>query len=154
MIQLPQLVEEIQLVVAPAVMISSSALLLLGFQTKFSNLAGRFRALNHELRELKKIGQKEPWQAERQQSLVEQVAHLYSRVKHVKNAIILAYAAILSFILTSLLIFLSVKGAFMYTSLILATFLLGLVMEFASVLTLMIEVALAFKVLKIEARSN
>ena len=49
-----KIVEEIHLVLAPAVMISSSALLLLGFQTKFSNLASRFRTLNYELRELKK----------------------------------------------------------------------------------------------------
>ncbi len=152
--ELPHIVEEIQLVVAPAVMISSSALLLLGFQAKFSNLASRFRSLNHELRELRKVDRKESWQSERQQSLTEQVAHLYSRVTHVKNAIILAYAAILSFILTSVLIFLNMKGAFTHTSLTLATFLLGLVLEFGSVLTLMVEVALAFKVLKIEARSN
>lgn len=152
--ELPHIVEEIQLVVAPAVMISSSALLLLGFQTKFSNLASRFRSLNHELRELKKVDPKESWQSERQQSLVQQVAHLYSRVTHVKNAIILAYAAILSFILTSILIFLNMKGAIVYTSWTLGAFILGLLLEFGSVLTLMVEVALAFKVLRIEARSN
>jgi hypothetical protein len=39
---LDTIVLEIQNVLAPAVMISSSALLLMGFQAKFSNLANRF----------------------------------------------------------------------------------------------------------------
>ncbi len=148
------IVQDIQLVVAPAVMISSSALLLLGFQTKFSNLASRFRSLNHEMRELKKTPRNESWQLERYESLVIQVGHLYSRATHIKNAILFAYAAILSFILTSLLIFLNVKGAFTATSWTLGTFVAGLIFEFVSVSTLMVEVALAFKVIRIEARSQ
>jgi len=37
-----EIVQKIQYMIAPAVMVSSSALLLLGFNNKFSNLANRF----------------------------------------------------------------------------------------------------------------
>ena len=47
-----EIVQEIQYVLSPAVMVSSSALLLLGLQNKFSSLANRFRALNQEKRVL------------------------------------------------------------------------------------------------------
>ena len=147
------IVEEIHLVLAPAVMISSSALLLLGFQTKFSNLASRFRALNHELRELKKTLQRESWQEERFESLKRQVSHLFARATHVKNAILLTYGAILFFLLTSVLIFLNVHGAHAFFAWIQVCFVLGLILQFSAVFTLMIEVALAFKVIKIEAGS-
>ena len=151
--ELSRIVQEIQYVLAPAIMISSSALLLLGFQTKFSNLAGRFRSLNHELRELKKGSLKDPWQTERLASLTLQVKYLLSRATHVKNAVLLAYGAILSFLLTSLLIFLNGRGAAAFSSCILASFVTGLVLEFVAVFIVMIEVALAFKVVKIEAGS-
>lgn len=146
-------VQEIQFVLAPAVMISSSALLLLGFQTKFSNLASRFRTLNHELRELKKSPRQEDWQKERFESLGLQVNHLFQRATHVKNAILLTYGAILFFVLTSVLIFLDVHGVGSLFKWIQLSFVLGLLVEFSAVLTLMIEVALAFKVIKIEFRS-
>jgi hypothetical protein len=147
------IVEEIHLVLAPGVMISSSALLLLGFQTKFSNLASRFRALNQELRELKKNLRKESWQTERFESLTRQVSHLLARATHVKNAILLTYAAVLFFLMTSVLIFLNVHGAGAFSSWIQASFVLGLLLQFGAVLTLMIEAALAFKIIKIEAGS-
>ena len=145
------IVEEIHLVLAPAVMISSAALLLLGFQTKFSNLAGRFRSLNQELRELKKAAHKEPWQTERFDSLTRQVSHLFARATHVKNGILLTYGAILCFLSTSMLIFLNMRAAHDLSVWIQVSFVLGLLMEFAAALTLMIEVALAFKVIRIEA---
>jgi hypothetical protein len=151
--ELQEIVQEIQLIVAPAVMISSAALLLLGFQTKFSNLSSRYRSLNQELRELKKLGRKEPWQIERFESLRQQVGHLLDRATHVKNAILLTYGGILGFLMTSALIFLSARGWGLSAIWIQASFILGMILEFAAAFTMMIEVALAFKVIRIESQS-
>ena len=85
---------------------------------------------------------------------MQQVGHLLARATHVKNAILLTYGAILFFLLTSVLIFLNVRSsAHVFSWWIQTSFILGLLVEFGAVLTLMIEVFLAFKVIKIEAGS-
>lgn len=147
------LVREIQYVVAPAVMTSGSALLLLGFQNKFSSLANRFRALNSERRELLKKASLEPREKERCDNLTQQVAHLLARATHVKNAILMTYAAIALFLLTSVLIFFNARGAFGLSTLVVGVFLLGLMLELLASVVMMREVGLAFKVVDLEARS-
>jgi hypothetical protein len=150
--EISRIVQEIQFVLAPAVMISSSALLLLGFQTKFSNLASRFRALNHEMRELAKIPQREPWQEKRHENLTHQTAHLFRRATHVKNAILCAYGAIILFLCTSVLLFLNIRSVISLSPWIVVTFMAGLLFELAAGVVMVIEVALAFEVIRIESR--
>lgn len=146
-----RVVGEIQLVLAPAVMISSSALLLLGFQTKFSNLANRFRALNYEKRELAKKERREGREEERYLNLSMQVAHLFRRATQVKNAILLAYAAILLFLVTSVLIFVNIRSETSLSFWIVFAFLAGLVLELIASIVMMVEVNLAFKVVRLES---
>jgi hypothetical protein len=145
------IVREIQYVVAPAVMISSAALLLLGFQTKFSNLAGRFRALNHERRELLKKHRRDATEEERYGSLGHQVAHLLARATHVKNAILLTYVSIALFLLTSVFIFFKAHGELDLSFWVLACFLSGLVLELVASVIMMVEVALAFRIVQMES---
>ena len=146
-----RVVGEIQLVLAPAVMISSSALLLLGFQTKFSNLANRFRALNHEKRELAKKERREAREEERYLNLSMQVGHLLRRATQVKNAILLAYAAILLFLATSVLIFVNIRSEASISFWVVFAFLAGLVLELIASIVMMVEVMLAFKVVRLES---
>lgn len=144
-------VGEIQLVLAPAVMISSSALLLLGFQTKFSNLANRFRALNHEKRELAKKERREGREEERYLNLSMQVEQLLRRATQVKNAILLAYAAISFFLVTSVLIFVNIRSEVSLSFWIVFAFLAGLILELIASIVMMVEVNLAFKVVRLES---
>ena len=149
---LSKIVQEIQYVLAPAVMISSSALLLLGFQNKFSSLANRFRALNQERRTLsQKLDRNNP-ENERLRNLKAQVDHLIQRAAHVKNAILLMYVAIMCFVATSIFLFLNIYMHFQFSYLAIMFFLIGLVLVFVVSASIMIEVALSFKVLDLESK--
>ena len=149
---LHKIVQEIQYVLAPAIMISSASLLLLGFQNKFSSLTNRFRILNQEKRSLEAKPSRSESEEKRFANLKEQVDGLMQRATHVKNAIILTYGAIVSFIATSVLLFLNIYTPLHSIALTIACFLIGLLLIFASSALMMIEVALAFKIVSLEHR--
>ena len=97
---------------------------------------------------------------------MEQVRHLLARTRHVKNAIILQYAAISFFILTSLFLFwnvysalssevsvqVSVLGGF-FSAIAALTFVIGLILIFLSSVLMMREAALAYHIVDLEAKS-
>ena len=151
--EISNLIQQIQFVLAPAVMISSSALLLLGFQNKFSNLASRFRVLNHEKRTLIQKPHREESDHLRRQNLESQIGHLVRRAAHVKNVVLLTYAAIVCFILTSVMIFLSVYTTHPLFSFIIGFFLTGLLLILVASVTEIFEVTLAFKIIRLESKS-
>ncbi len=151
--QAAEIVQDIQYVLAPAVMVSNSALLLLGFQTKLSNLANRFRALNQEKRTLLQKTGKEKGEEIRLGNLEMQLGNLMKRASHVKNAIILAYAAIICFTGTSILIFLNVYGAFGVHHLVISAFLLGLFSILISAVLIILETGLFYGTMALEKKS-
>ena len=148
-----KIIQEIQYILAPAIMVSSSALLLLGFQTKFSNLANRFRVLNHEKRALSQKAQKETSEEDRLGNLTSQIHHLMRRASHVKNAIVLTYGAIICFAGTSILIFLNIYTSFKLVHSTVAIFLVGLVMVFLSAILMILETMLFYQVISLEKES-
>ena len=151
--ELAQRLQEIQFVLTPAVMISCSSLLLLGFQNKFASMASRFRALNEEKRRLLQKHPKDETEMKRLQSLTEQVRQLMTRTRHVKNAILMQYVAITFFILTSLLLFMNVYTPFHLRTLLVASFIAGLCLILFSSVIMIGEVALAYRIIDLEARS-
>ena len=151
--ELSRIIQEIQYVLAPAVMISSCSLLLLGFQNKFSSLANRFRVLNSEKRALIQKRQRDEADSERLENLKTQVDHLLRRATHVKNVILMTYWAIVCFIMTSILIYLNVYTSFQLFPYIIASFLAGLLLVLFCAILMMVEVALAFKVISLESKS-
>jgi len=153
MAQVSEIVQDIQYVLAPAVMVSSSALLLLGFQNKFSNLASRFRVLNQEKRSLSGKKGKENKEEIRMKNLDKQIGNLMSRGRYVKNAIILAYAAIVCFTGTSILIFLNVYGAPGLHHLVISVFLLGLFCILVGSVFIIFETNLFYRTLVLEKES-
>ncbi len=148
-----KIAQEIQYVLSPAVMVSSSALLLLGFQNKFSNLASRFRSLNHEKRLLSQKNSKDPAEQARLSSLIVQVSNLMRRATYVKNAIVLTYGAILCFTMTSILIFSNIYSSFQPLHFTVSIFLFGLLLIFASGVLMILEAALFYKIISLEAKS-
>ena len=93
---LSRIIQNIQYILAPAIMISSASLLLLGFQNKFSALFNRFRSLNEEKRHLKKKISRDSIEMERLDNLERQLKGLSFRASCVKNAILSAYSAIIA----------------------------------------------------------
>ena len=151
--EITQLVQEIQYVLTPAVMVSSTALLLLGLQTKFSNLANRFRTLHHERRTLSLKATRDAAEEDRLRNVQEQVDHLMRRAACVKTAVLLAYSGIVCFMVSSILIFCTLSAPFPLGYGVIAAFMLGLACVLVSALVMLIETRLFHKVLTLERLS-
>lgn len=105
MIQLPSIVEIIQLMLAPGLMISACGLLLLGMNNKYSLVVNRIRLLNDERRKiLHKMDDKDFNYHEnvRLASILKQLDALVFRVMLVRNAVLSYTIAVALFVLTSL----------------------------------------------------
>ena len=101
------IVQIIQLMLAPGLMISACGLLLLGMNNKYSLVVNRIRLLNEERRRsLRKLDDKEFSLQEnvRFESISKQLERLTFRVKLVRNAVLSYTIAVALFVLTSLLI--------------------------------------------------
>ncbi len=151
--EMSRIIQLIQQVLAPVVMVSSTALLLLGLQNKFSNLASRFRVLNHEKRLLLAKTSRETLEENRFHNLVAQVDHLMKRARYVKNAIVLSYLGIVFFTGTSVLIFLSAFASFMPQLLTIGIFMMGLLCIFIASILMILEVNLFHKIISLESES-
>ena len=129
-------IQIIQLILAPAVMINACGLLLLATSNKYSSVLNRIRLLNDEKRKMfRKAGDKNFEETQRLESLARQIDHLMLRAKLVRNAVMCYTGAIALFILTSLLIGFSFlfKG-FQSDSAIMIAFLVGMATIFAGVI--------------------
>lgn len=103
--QLPSIVEIIQLMLAPGLMISACGLLLLGMNNKYSLVVNRIRLLNDERRKiLYKMDDKDFIYQEnvRLASILKQLDALVFRVILVRNAVLSYTIAVALFVLTSL----------------------------------------------------
>ena len=148
----PEVVQKIQYMVAPAIMVSSSALLLLGFHSKFSNLASRFRVLNQEKRGLSQKGRKEEAEEARFKNLKQQIDQLMRRASLVKNSILSTYVAIICFVGTSILIFLDVYASFRLNYWVTAVFFAGFLALIITSTLMFMETVLFFRVIALEKK--
>ena len=102
------IVEIIQLMLAPGIMISACGLLLLGMNNKYSLVVNRIRLLNEERRKIihKTVDDKDfdYQQTQRVESISMQITKLVYRVGLVRNAVLAYTTAVALFVLTSLLI--------------------------------------------------
>lgn len=145
-----RLIQDIQYVLSPAIMVSSSALLLLGLQNKFSNLANRFRALNQEKRTLFLKESRTVVEGNRLHNVEMQIECLIKRASLVKNAIILSFFGIICFTGTSVLIFLDLFDHFHLGEFFTAIFLLGLMLILFSAILMIYETHLFYKIVLLE----
>ena len=65
----------------------------------------------------------------------------------------MAYTAIICFVLSCVLIFLGARLSFPLAVWVISSFVLGLLLELTACVAMMIEVALAFRVVEIEYKS-
>lgn len=100
------IVEIIQLMLAPGLMISACGLLLLGMNNKYSLVVNRIRLLNEERRKaIHKTAEDKNFnyqETQRLESISMQISSLVYRVKLVRNAVLSYTIAVALFVLTSL----------------------------------------------------
>lgn len=155
---LSSIVQIIQLMLAPGIMISACGLLLLGMNNKYSLVVNRIRTLNEERRRaLHKLGEHELSLQEnvRFESITKQLERLTYRVGLVRNAVLSYTIAVALFVLTSLLI--GIGYLFDITrmnSFITVLFLLGMVSVLFGVLFAAYETYKGYEIVKYEVESE
>lgn len=101
---MPPLIETVSAAVTPVVLVSASAVLILGVGNKHQNMSDRVRSLNAERRSHDISG-------ERKASIERQIALLRRRIRFSRTAHIVLYVSIVCFIAMALLL-LFAPGAF------------------------------------------
>lgn len=151
-------VQIIQLMVAPAVMISACGLLLLGINNKYSLVVNRIRLLNEEKRKLMiKIGENKQTTDDnvRIESTLVQISALVYRAKLVRNTVLSYTTAVALFVLTSLLLgissFLSLDKLNYF---IIISFLFGMMFVLIGVVFAGLETKKGYDIISYEVRAH
>jgi hypothetical protein len=147
-------IQAIQLILAPGVMINACGLLLLGINNKFTSVLNRIRALTEEKRKILHSGTSRefyPAESQRIESIARQVTGLLHRAQLIRNTIFCYLTAIGLFVITSLLIgadfFLPVLKLQFF---IISAFLGGMVVVFVGVIFGVRDTLKGFKIVQFE----
>jgi hypothetical protein len=149
-------IQAIQLILAPGVMISACGLLLLGINNKFTSVLNRIRALTEEKRKIIiNAAEREfiPSEIQRIESITRQLTGLLNRAKLIRNSIFCYLCAVGLFVVTSLFI-----GADYFQPmlqlryLILGTFLSGMVIVFVGVIFGVLDTMKGYNIVKFEVQ--
>ena len=150
------IVEVIQLMLAPGLMISACGLLLLGMNNKYSLVVNRIRLLNEERRKLfSKAGEREFIYEEnvRLESISLQLTKLAFRVKLVRNAVLSYTMAVAFFVLTSLFIGLEyVLGSESFNYFVTIVFLTGMLLVLVGVIYAAYESKKGYDIIRLEVK--
>jgi len=153
------IVQLIQGMLAPGLMISACGLLLLGMNNKYSLVVNRIRLLNEEKRKVfhqEKIDEND---SNRLSNIELQISHLIARISLVRNAVFSYSLAVALFIVSSVLIGVTISvliGVTINQStpafdwLIVAFFYAGMFAVFVGIVFAAIEVWKGYRIVKIE----
>jgi hypothetical protein len=150
------IVEVIQLMLAPGIMISACGLLLLGMNNKYSLVVNRIRLLNEERRRfITKVSERDFNYEEtvRLESISRQISALVYRVSLVRGAVFSYTTAVASFVLTSLFIgaqFILGWGKLDYAITIL--FLIGMMSVLTGVIFAAYETIKGYNIIQMEVK--
>jgi uncharacterized membrane protein YdcZ (DUF606 family) len=152
-------IQAIQAILAPALGISATALLLLSLQNRYSLIINRIRLLNEERRRYSgKIAQKtelEYAEKIRHMSVLSQIEKMLGRCKELRNAILLIQGSILLFVLTSVFIALNLFiSSELVRSLPLFSFVAGMLFVLAGVIFSARDVYSSYKIAEIEVKAD
>jgi hypothetical protein len=149
-------IQAIQLILAPGVMINACGLLLLGISNKFTSVLNRIRALTEEKRKMiLNAAERDfyPIENQRIESISRQVADLLYRAQLIRNSVFCYLGAVGLFVATSLLI-----GADYFVPLlqlrylILGAFLTGMIIVFIGVIFGVRDTMKGFNIVKFEVQ--
>lgn len=150
------IVEVIQLMLAPGLMISACGLLLLAMNNKYSIVVNRIRLLNEEKRRfISKVSGKEFNYEEtvRIESISIQIKKLAFRARLVRNAVLSYTIGVALFVITSLLIgFKFIFELERVGSLITIIFLIGMISVLAGVIYAAYEVIKGYEIVQLEVK--
>jgi polyferredoxin len=150
-------IQAIQGILAPAVMITGVALLLLTLNARHSTLVNRIRLLDDEKRALrKKPGKLDDTENLRLESIENQLNLLLPRLKYVRNGMLCHMLAVLFFVLTSFSIglgYFSVSTS-LTQLMINATFIAGMFLVLCGMAYLSLELFISYKVILVEVRGK
>jgi len=147
-------VEIIQSMLAPGIMISACGLLLLGMNNKYSLIVSRIRIIDEEKRKLMLNSKRENFSEmdnTRLNSINNQIYKLNKRLRHVRNVVVFYTIGIAFFILSSLSIgysYIYEESNFSNVSLIL--FLIGMFSVLLGIIFACVEVIKGYKIIQIE----
>lgn len=148
----------IQAMLAPGVMINACGLLLLGMNNKYSLVVNRIRLLNEEKRKyFSKAGEKDFQFDEeiRLKSITTQLEKLQYRVRLVRNAVVAYSVAIGIFVITSFIIgFVFVNQTKMFDSVILFSFSLGMFLVLIGIYFAAKESIKGYDIIEYEIKSH
>jgi hypothetical protein len=149
----PSAQQAIQAILTPALMISACGLLLLGLNNRYATVVSRIRLLNDEKR--RRLADpdgidREYVDALRFESVMRQIPSLLTRANYLRRALILLWIGVVSYLMSSLSL-----GAGIFLGLHAAAaavwiFLFGLVSASVGVVFALLDIALAYKVLRWE----
>ena len=152
------IVQIIQAMLAPGLMISACGLLLLGINNKYSIIVNRIRLLNQEKRTLAlKSGNRDLIYEEelRLESILMQLKKLFYRVRLVRNSVVCYSLAVASFVLSSICIGLGfiIKMEFLQY-LILILFVIGVILVLIGILYSALETLKGYNIIKLEVKAE
>jgi ABC-type glycerol-3-phosphate transport system permease component len=148
----------IQLMLAPAVMISACGLLLLGINNKYSLVVNRIRLLNEEKRRLKLRAGERDFNTEeniRLESIAHQLKSLVFRVKLVRNSVLCYTGAVGLFVITSMMIGFDFAWPFLQIkNYIIGSFLIGMLMVFCGIAYAFLETKRGYEIVRFEVGAD
>ena len=148
--QIP-IVQLIQGMLAPGLMISACGLLLLGMNNKYSLVVNRIRLLNEEKRKIFHMQPIDEIESSRLSNINLQLSHLIKRISLVRNAVFSYSLAVALFIVSSVLIGVTItKSTPAFDWLIVAFFYAGMFAVFVGIIFAAIEVWKGYRIVKIE----
>lgn len=153
------IVTGIQAILAPALGISATALLLLGLQNRYSSIINRIRLLNEEKREYsQRVVEKSDMDYSenmRRLSVLSQIEKLFDRCRDVRNSILYIQGSILLFVLTSVSIALNLFFSdILLRDLPLILFSLGMLLVLAGVIYSAKDVVNSYRITEIEVKAD
>jgi hypothetical protein len=152
-------IQAIQAILAPALGISATALLMLSVQNRYSLTINRLRLLNEERRRFSvKITEKSELSYTEQirfSSVQNQIDRIFKRCMELRNAILLMQISIMLFVLSSLAISINLftSSDFLRT-LPVIFFSIGMIFVLIGIIYSALDVINSFKVAKIEIKGD
>ncbi len=151
-------IQAIQLMLAPAVMINGCGLLMLGISNKFSSVVNRVRLLNEEKRKLFSRAAEPSFGAQetqRLESIARQLERLLRRAWLVRTSLLCYTIGVALFVLTSLLIGLDYFVAVLQLKgVIIGSFMAGLVIFFLGVAFAAFDTLMGYDIVKFDVAAD
>jgi hypothetical protein len=143
----------IQLILAPVVMVTACGLMLNSLVVRYGAIAEHVRALSHERLDVLRRMSESTLDRERLAEIDAQVPELLRRHKHLHDALLLVYAAVLAFIGNMVVIAIaSATHSDVLANIVLGVFLIGVALLFVAVIFVMVEVRNSHHISNFEAQ--